>query len=150
MPTGLYSLYESCDNGQTFKPDTCGAKFMSMYHWMDYVAEKEGIHIAHKLNHGEEKRVGPYLLDGYCAETNTAFEFHGCYWHGHSCKLTKSVKADKKILLEKRLEKTKLRTAFLEKRGLKVVEMRECEYESGPLSIEVELSGVASRYLPPF
>ena len=31
---------------------------------------------------GGEKRVGNYSLDGYCEEIHTAFEFHGCFWHG--------------------------------------------------------------------
>ena len=49
--------------------------------WLSYTAEKEGIHIQHVRN-GGEKRVGKYSLDGYCHETNTAYEYQGCYWHG--------------------------------------------------------------------
>ena len=49
--------------------------------WLSYTAEKEDIHIQHVRN-GGEKRVGNYLLDGYCEETHTAYEYQGCYWHG--------------------------------------------------------------------
>ena len=49
--------------------------------WLSYTAEKEHIHIQHVKN-GGEKRVGRYSLDGYCQETNTAYEYQGCYWHG--------------------------------------------------------------------
>ena len=49
--------------------------------WLSYTAEKEDIHIQHVKN-GGEKRVGNYLLDGYCEETHTAYEYQGCYWHG--------------------------------------------------------------------
>ena len=49
--------------------------------WLSYVMEKEDIHIQHVRN-GGEKRVGRYSLDGYCEETNTAYEFQGCFWHG--------------------------------------------------------------------
>ena len=52
--------------------------------WLSYVMEKEDIHIQHVRN-GGEKRVGRYLLDGYCEETNTAYEFQGCFWHGKRC-----------------------------------------------------------------
>ena len=49
--------------------------------WLSYISEKEDLYIKHVRN-GGEKRVAPYLLDGYCEETNTAYEFQGCFWHG--------------------------------------------------------------------
>ena len=49
--------------------------------WLSYVSEKEDLYIQHVRN-GGEKRVGDYSLDGYCEETNTVYEFQGCFWHG--------------------------------------------------------------------
>ena len=49
--------------------------------WLSYTSENEDIHIQHVKN-GGEKRIGKYSLDGYCQETNTAYEYQGCYWHG--------------------------------------------------------------------
>ena len=49
--------------------------------WLSYISEKEDLYIKHVRN-GGEKRVGSYSLDGYCEETNTAYEFQGCFWHG--------------------------------------------------------------------
>ena len=49
--------------------------------WLSYISEKEDLYIKHVRN-GGEKRVGLYSLDGYCQETNTAYEFQGCFWHG--------------------------------------------------------------------
>ena len=49
--------------------------------WLSYISEKEDLYIKHVRN-GGEKRVGHYSLDGYCEETNTAYEFQGCFWHG--------------------------------------------------------------------
>jgi hypothetical protein len=49
--------------------------------WLSYTAESNEIYIQHARN-GGEKRVGPYLLDGYHEETNTVYEVHGCFWHG--------------------------------------------------------------------
>ena len=49
--------------------------------WLSYISEKEDLYIKHVRN-GGEKRVGPYSLDRYCEETNTAYEFQGCFWHG--------------------------------------------------------------------
>ena len=39
------------------------------------------LHIQHVRN-GGEKRVARYSLDGYCPQTSTAYEYHGCFWHG--------------------------------------------------------------------
>ena len=49
--------------------------------WLSYTAEKNDVYIQHKRN-GGEKTIGPYSLDGYDEETHTAYEFHGCFWHG--------------------------------------------------------------------
>ena len=49
--------------------------------WLSWLAETEEIDIEHARN-GGEKRVGSYSLDGFCEERNTAYEFHGCFWHG--------------------------------------------------------------------
>ena len=49
--------------------------------WLSYISEKEDLYIEHVRN-GGEKRVGDYSLDGYCEETNTVYEFQGCFWHG--------------------------------------------------------------------
>ena len=49
--------------------------------WLSYISEKEDLYVQHVRN-GGEKRLGRYSLDGYCEETNTAYEFQGCFWHG--------------------------------------------------------------------
>ena len=43
--------------------------------------DDDDVYIQHASD-GGEKRVAMYLLDGYCEEIHTAFEFHGCFWHG--------------------------------------------------------------------
>ena len=49
--------------------------------WLSYISEKEDLYVQHVRN-GGEKRVEGYSLDGYCEETNTVYEFQGCFWHG--------------------------------------------------------------------
>ncbi|KAL5005275.1 hypothetical protein ScPMuIL_018731, partial [Solemya velum] len=50
--------------------------------WLQWRSKKEGVVIQHALNVGEKKLPGTrYKLDGYCAETNTAYEYHGCVFH---------------------------------------------------------------------
>ena len=48
------------------------------YRWLSYMARKENVYIQHGGNAGE-RRVGTYVLDGWCEETPTAYEFHGCF-----------------------------------------------------------------------
>ena len=58
--------------------------------WLEWVMEKARRcgygatrNIQHALNGGEYKVPGTnYKLDGYCAETNTAYEYHSCLFHG--------------------------------------------------------------------
>jgi G:T-mismatch repair DNA endonuclease (very short patch repair protein) len=40
--------------------------------------------IQHAENGGEFRITGTrFSADGYCAETNTIYEYHGDYWHGN-------------------------------------------------------------------
>jgi hypothetical protein len=53
-------------------------------HQRNLYAQKTGsksIKIQHALNGGEVTIAG-YKVDGYCKETNTVVQFHGCFWHG--------------------------------------------------------------------
>lgn len=49
--------------------------------WLDYIMEQDKINIQHALNDGEKILLGN-RVDGYCEETNTVYQFHGCFWHG--------------------------------------------------------------------
>ncbi len=52
--------------------------------WLESVMNSERIYIQHYENDGEYSIPNtPYRADGYCAETNTIYEFHGDYWHGN-------------------------------------------------------------------
>jgi hypothetical protein len=56
---------------------------MVSFQWLEWVMKEKNIHIQHALNGGEVKVAGiRYRLDGYCATTHTAYEFHGCLYHG--------------------------------------------------------------------
>ena len=51
--------------------------------WLEWRALTDHVHIQHALNEGEKKIPGTrYKLDGYCEETHTAYEYHGCVFHG--------------------------------------------------------------------
>ena len=53
--------------------------------WLNYMSKAKGLNIQHALNGGEKKLTidyKTYKVDGFCEETNTVYEFHGCFWHG--------------------------------------------------------------------
>jgi G:T-mismatch repair DNA endonuclease (very short patch repair protein) len=87
MPTGPFVLRRLADNFKPQKHD----KYTLMYDWMEYLNHTQGLHIRHKLNTGKEKKIGPYPVDGYDANTNIVYQFHWCYWHGHDCWMTQKV-----------------------------------------------------------
>ena len=57
---------------------------MSIF-WLNYMSKAKNLNIQHALNGGEKKLIiddKTYKVDGFCEETNTVYEFHGCFWHG--------------------------------------------------------------------
>ena len=130
MPTGTPTIYRK---DKDFRPQSNNFYNMSQ-EFLSYMSFKDGVHIISKFN-GKERRVGGRLVDGYCQATNTVYQFHGCYWHGHQkCpKLKKAVtginekrgKTFKEINADTRAFSKKLR----EEVGVTLIEMYECEWE---------------------
>lgn len=96
--------------------------------WLAYESHKRGIRIQHGRN-GGEKKVESYYLDGYDEESKTAFEFDGCFYHGHNLCYPGYLKnkisgRTMQELFDKTLEKRK----YLEASGLNLVHIWECEF----------------------
>ena len=52
--------------------------------WLNSIVDSNNIYIQHAMNIGEFVLPGTkYKVDGYCAETNTIYEFFGDKWHGN-------------------------------------------------------------------
>ena len=89
-------------------------------------------HIQHAGNAGEYRlpNLG-YFVDGYCQDTNTVYEFHGCFWHG--CPHCYPNRHEKHVRLCDRsmhevYEQTQRKIRLLQALGYNVVEMWECEW----------------------
>ena len=52
--------------------------------WLTWIKTSKGKKIQHGLNGGEKLLKNAGRVDGWNEETETAFEFHGCFWHGCS------------------------------------------------------------------
>ena len=78
MPTGWYTRRREENK---FRPQQAQPYGQMAAQWLTSVSFTTGHTIRHQSN-GREKRIGKLLVDGWCAETRTAYQFHGCYFHG--------------------------------------------------------------------
>ena len=88
-------------------------------------------HISHQLNN-TEKRIGGCKLpvNGFNPETQTVYQFHGCYWHSHNCALNrgKEFNENRKKPMAELLEETRANTEYIRSKGYNAIEMYECEW----------------------
>ena len=146
MPVGPYIRRFENTN---FKPER-SLSYNKMFDWMDWLNETENHEIQHKLNSGVERRVGPFFADGYDPNTNTIFEFDGCYYHGHQCWLTERVTSEKWIQIQPALKKqTEKRRTFLKNEGYNIISIWECEYDALVRS-NSDLKAFSCQRLPDF
>ena len=125
MPTGWYVRRRE-ENG--FRPQQAQPYGQMAAQWLTSVSFTTGHTIRHQSN-GREKRVGKLLVDGWCAETRTAYQFHGCYFHGcTNCYEPQETNTLNGKTMAELLADTKKNTAYLQ-RHVKVVEMWECGWK---------------------
>ena len=125
MPTGWYVRHRE-ENG--FRPQQAQPYGQMAVQWLTWEAAKNGCTIRHQVN-GREKRIGKLPVDGWCAETRTAYQFHGCYFHGcTNCYEPQETNTLNGKTMATLLEDTKKNTAYL-RRHVHVVEMWECEWK---------------------
>ena len=126
MPTGWYTRRRA-ENG--FRPQQAQPFGQMAVQWLTCESERTGLNIRHQVN-GREKRIGNLPVDGWCAQTRTAYQFHGCFWHGcpkcHADPEETNPKNGKTMAVL--LADTKNHTAYL-RRHVKVVEMWECQWK---------------------
>ena len=78
MPTGWYTRRRE---ERQFRPQQAQPFGQMAVQWLTWEAAKNGCAIRHQVN-GREKRIGKLPVDGWCPETRTAYQFHGCFIHG--------------------------------------------------------------------
>ena len=90
-------------------------------------------YIQHVRNAGEYKIPGTdFLVDGYCPDTRTVYEFQGCFWHGcPTCYPNRHEKHASHChqTMQDVYEVTRQKTQQLRDQGYKVIEMWGCEWD---------------------
>ena len=79
--------------------------------WILHMEEEGNCKILHARNVREYKlpELPHYIVDGYCAETRTVFEFMGFFWHGCKCLPFRDLKTLGEDTLAERYESTMTR-----------------------------------------
>ena len=85
MPMGFYIDYVCTATGW-FCLSFPNNQSVGAFDWLAHIAISRDIHIQHAVN-SNKKALGMKKLrvDGWCEETQTAFECDRCYFHGHAC-----------------------------------------------------------------
>ena len=108
MPTGWYTRRRE---EKQFRPQQAQPSGQMAVQWLTWESAKNECAIRHQVN-GREKRIGKLPVDGWCPEARTAYQFHGCFFHGcpkcYDQNETNSVNGKTMATL---LEKTRCNTA---------------------------------------
>ena len=105
----------------------------SSIQYLEWVSRREGVKIQHALNGGEVGLPGTrYKVDGYCHETNTSYEFHGCVFHGCPRCFPEDREETKHPLTRQSMSElyalTMKKKSYIEEKGMKYVCMWEHEF----------------------
>ena len=113
--------------------------------WLAYTAQLNDLSIRHSRNFGEQ-RIGKYRVDGYHQESNTIYEFHGCFWHGCiRCYARDTINPVNQQTMQDLHQRTLEKTRYLKGQGYNVVEVWECDVRR-----ELEVNNEMKTYFDTF
>ena len=99
--------------------------------WLNYMAKTKNLKIQNALNGGEKKLAidgKTYKVDGFCKETNTVYEFYGCFWHGcPNCYKPNIVNSKNQMDMETLNDKTIEKRENIKSAGYNHVSIYECQ-----------------------
>lgn len=120
------------DNGGCSSCSIHGASKKQL-EWLEYEQGKIEYHIQHiGSENGEYKIPDVGKVDGFCYETNTVYEFHGIFWHGHPDFYDQNEvhNVDKNKTYGQKYEETLTRDERIRNLGYNLVTMWEHEWDS--------------------
>ena len=125
MPTGWYMRRREENE---FRPQQAQPYGHMVMQWLTWESVRTGYSIGHQVN-GREKQIGKLPVDGWCVKTHTAYQFHGCFFHGcPMCYDENEMNSVNGKTMAELLANTKTHTAYL-RRFVDVVELWECEWK---------------------
>jgi hypothetical protein len=116
---------------------TCNNKYskkaiMGLLH----MEQTDGVVIKHARNGREYilTELPHFSVDCYCAETNTVYEFFGCYFHGCTCQPFRDVITTNGDTLAARYELTMPRLEQITRAGYQVKVQWECAFDDAGIA----------------
>ena len=118
----------------------------SSIEWLEFIAAQTNSKILHACNGGEkviaDEELGKkYYVDGFCEETGTVYEFHGCVYHG--CPLCFDQTNDHPFYSERKMDDVYQETIRREERlrtlGFTVRSIWEHDYRTRRETDEMQL-----------
>lgn len=99
--------------------------------WLTAMAVLDNTHIQHGGNGGEVRLAGTRLhADGYSADLNKVYEFHGNYYHGNPRKYPADLPNKRcKRTMGELYDKTRQRKAMVQQMGYQYEEIWEDEFD---------------------
>ena len=85
------------------------------------------------MNGGELTIPNIGKVGGYCEDTNTVYEFQGCFWHGcEKCYSKDIINPWNQIDMGELQNKTKIKNQKIKDLGYNLIEIYECEQSKNP------------------
>ena len=131
-----------------YHPETPHKVGLASYQWLNWVAVTEDKFIQHGFNIGERRLTSRNLpVDGFCQETNEAFEFMRCLFHRCiSCHLEGGINPLNGKTFQELHRKTKKKIKLLEECGFHVKVIWECQWKQLSLDRESFVMGEFGSY----
>ena len=108
--------------------------------WMKYLSLKEGIDIRHACNGGEQsiilKDSQKIKVDGYNQQSNTVYQFHGCFYHGcTTCYKENTINKKNNKYMSDLYKNTMRNDEEIRSKGYNLVTIWEHEFDNSEMSI---------------
>ena len=116
--------------------------------WLNYLNKENDLNIKHAFN-GGEMRIENRLVDGFDIDSNTVYQFHGCFWHGCPIcyKNRSTINPVNEITMEELYQKTQVFSIHLRSKGYNLVEIWECQFRQD-MAENVALADMYDKYKP--
>ena len=120
MPANTIGIIKDSVKTETFSK-------ISM-NWLKWISDTQNVYIQHALNGGEHVIPKVGKVDGFCKDTNTAYEFQGCFWHGcEKCYTENTINPFNQVEMGELKKRTHIKNQKIKDQGYNLVEVYECE-----------------------
>ena len=122
MPENTIGVIKDSVKNETFSKIS-----MQWLHWRSNV---DNVYIQHAMNGGEHFIPSVGKVDGFCKDTNTVYEFQGCFWHGcPKCYTSDKINPMNQRDMTELQRTTAVKNEKITSLGYNLVEVYECDIQ---------------------